>query len=85
MVIMKRPHTQISLISIFLVILKMTAKEALEEFTKFVVDVYKDADQDRNKQTKRLEEALDGILERHRFAKETKLIQADEPTPTCRL
>jgi hypothetical protein len=73
------------LLAIFLVVFKMTAKEALEEFTKFVVDVYKGADQDRNKQTKRLEGALDGILKRYRFAKETKLIQADEPTPTCRL
>jgi len=73
------------LVAIFLVVIKMTAKEALEEFTKFVVDVYKDAGQDRSKQTKRLEGALDRILERHRFAKETKLIQADEPTPTCRL
>jgi hypothetical protein len=78
-------NIRISLVAIFLVVFKMTAEEALEEFTKFVVDVYRDADQDRNKQTKRLEGALDGILERHKIAKETKLIQAEEPTATCKL
>jgi hypothetical protein len=73
------------LIAIFLVVFKMTAKEALEEFTRFVVEVYKDADGDPEKQTKRLKEALDGILEKHKFDKETRLIAVDEPTATCKL
>jgi hypothetical protein len=78
-------HVRFSLIAIFLVVFKMTAKEALDEFTKFVVEVYKDADQDPRKQTKRLTAAIEGILERHEFSKETKLIQADKPTATCKL
>jgi hypothetical protein len=78
-------NVQFSLVAIFLVVFKMTAKEALEEFTKFVVEVYKHADQDPSKQTRRLKLALDGILERYKFAKETKLIQADELTATCKL
>jgi hypothetical protein len=78
-------HMRFSLIAIFLVIFKMTVKEALEEFIKFIAEVYKDADQDPRKQTRRLEGALEGILERHKVAKETKLIQADEPTATCKL
>jgi hypothetical protein len=73
------------LLAIFLVVFKMTAKEALEEFTKFVVHVYKDADQDRSKQAKRLERALNENFERRKVAKETKLIQADQPTATCKL
>jgi hypothetical protein len=78
-------HMRFSLIAIFLVIFKMTVKEALEEFIKFIAEVYKDPDQDPRKQTRRLEGALEGILERHKIDKETKLIQADEPTPTCKL
>jgi hypothetical protein len=73
------------LIAIFLVVFKMTAKEALEEFTKFVVEVYKDPDQNPVKQTDRLKEAVHGILRRHRVNKRTKLILANKPSPTCRL
>jgi hypothetical protein len=74
-----------SLIAILLVVLKMTAKEALEEFTKFVVEVYKDPDQNPKKQTGRLKEAVYGILKRHGVDKRTKLVSANQPTPTCRL
>jgi hypothetical protein len=63
----------------------MTATEAREEFTKFAVEVYKDADKDPRKQTGRLKAALDGILEKCELAKETKLIPTDQPTPTCKL
>jgi hypothetical protein len=63
----------------------MTAQEALEEFTKFVVEVYKDADRNPEEQTKRLKQSLEGILERHRLAKETRLIAVDEPIATCKL
>jgi hypothetical protein len=75
---------QFSLVAIFLVVFRMTAKEALDEFTKFV-EVYKDADQDPKRQTKRLKEALEGILEKHKFDKETRLIPADEPMAACKL
>jgi uncharacterized membrane protein len=73
------------LVAIFLVVFKMTAKEALEKLTKFVVEVYKDADLDPQKQTRRLKAALEEILEKHKFTKETKLIAADEPMATCKL
>jgi hypothetical protein len=85
MLAMKYSHIRISLIAIFLVVFKMTATEALEEFTKFAIEVYKDADQDPGRQTKRLNGVLEGILERHGLAKETKLIPMDQPTPTCKL
>jgi hypothetical protein len=73
------------LVAILLVAFKMTATEALEEFTKFAIAVYKDADRDPKKQTKRLKVALEGILERHELDKETKLIPTDQPTATCKL
>jgi hypothetical protein len=74
-----------SLIAIFLVVLKMTALEALEEFTKFVVEVYKDPDQNPKKQTDRLNKAVYDILQRCGVNKRTKLVSANKPTPTCRL
>jgi hypothetical protein len=74
-----------SLIAIFLVVLKMTTKEALEEFTKFVVEVYKDPDQNPKIQTDRLNKAVYDILQRHGVNKRTKLVSANKPTPTCRL
>jgi hypothetical protein len=74
-----------SLIAIFLVVLKMTAQEALEEFTKFVVDVYKDPDQNPKKQTDRLNKAVYDILKRHGVNKRTSLVSANKSTPTCRL
>jgi hypothetical protein len=85
MLAMKYSHIRIRLIAIFLVVFKMTATEALEEFTKFAVEVYKNADKDAKKQTKRLKAAVEGILERRELAKETKLIPTDQPTPTCKL
>jgi hypothetical protein len=74
-----------SLIAIFLVVLKMTAQEALEEFTKFVVQVYKDPDQNPKKQTDRLNKAIYDILQRQGINKRTKLVSANKPAPTCRL
>jgi len=63
----------------------MTAKEALEEFTKFTAEVYKDADQDPKKQTEKLKRVLHGILEERGIDKDMRLITENEPTPTCRL
>jgi hypothetical protein len=74
-----------SLIAIFFVVLKMTAKEALEEFTKFAVEVYKDANRDPKKRTEKLKRVIYGILEKRGIDKDTGLILADETMPTCRL
>jgi hypothetical protein len=63
----------------------MTAKEALEEFTKFAIDVYKDADRDPKKQTERLQKEIYGILDNHGIDKDRNLIKEDQPTPSCRL
>ena len=63
----------------------MTAKEALEEFTKFTVEVYKDVDQDPRKQTERLIRALDGIPEKYGIDKDAKLVMENAAVPTCRL
>jgi hypothetical protein len=63
----------------------MTAKKALEEFTKFVVEIYKDSDHDPQKKTERLKRVLHAILERHGIDKDMSLIAETDPTPTCRL
>jgi hypothetical protein len=63
----------------------MTAKEALEQFTKFAVEVYKDLDRDPMKQTEKLNREIYGILEKRGIDKDAELIPADEPKPTCRL
>jgi hypothetical protein len=63
----------------------MTAKEALDEFTKFAVDVYKDPNCDPNKQTERLQRAIYSILKRHEIDKDMNLIMENKPTPSCRL
>jgi hypothetical protein len=76
---------QSRLIAIFLVVLKMTAKDALNEFTTFVIEVFKDVNHDPRKQTEKLTRTLHGILERHRIAKDAKLIPTTAPAPTCKL
>jgi hypothetical protein len=63
----------------------MTAKEALDEFTKFAVEVYKDPDPDPTKQTEKLKRVIYGILEKHRVNRDAELIPANESLPTCRL
>jgi hypothetical protein len=73
------------LIAIFLVVLKMTAKDALDEFTKFVVGVFKDISRDPQKQTEKLTRTINGVLERHGIAKDTKLIPTRQPASTCKL
>ena len=59
--------------------------EALEEFTNFAVEVYKDPDHDPKKQTEKLKRAIYGILEKRGIDGERELIPPNEPTPTCRL
>jgi hypothetical protein len=61
----------------------MTVKDALDEFSKFVVEVFKDVDRDRRRQTEKLTRTINGILERHGIAQDVKLMPA---TPgTCKL
>jgi hypothetical protein len=76
---------QSRLIAIFLVILKMTAKDALDEFTTFVVEVFKDVNRDPRKQTEKLTQAINGVLERHGVAKDAKLLPTGRLAPMCRL
>jgi hypothetical protein len=77
-------HTY-SLIAIFLVVLKMTATEALEEFTSLVDEVFEDVAMDPTKRTEKLKRVIEGILERRGFDKGMELIRASEPPPTCKL
>jgi hypothetical protein len=76
---------QSRLIAIFLVVLKMTAKDALDEFTKFVIEVFKDVDRDPQKQTGKLTRTINGILERHRIAEGAKLIPTTQAALRCKV
>jgi hypothetical protein len=73
------------LIAIFLVVLKLTAKDALDEFSNFVIEVFKDVSRDPRKQTEKLTRTINGILERHGIAKDAKLIPRAAPPQTCKL
>ena len=63
----------------------MTAKDALDEFSKFVVEVFKDVDRDPRRQTEKLTRTIRGILERHGIAKKSRLIPKTVPAWTCKL
>jgi hypothetical protein len=63
----------------------MTAKEALDEFSRFAVEVFKDVDRDPRKQTEKLTRTISGILERHGIAKDVKLIPTSRPASRCNL
>jgi hypothetical protein len=67
------------------VVLKLTAKDALDEFSNFVVEVFKDVSGDPRKQTEKLTRTINGILERHGLAKDAKLIPTTAPPRTCKL
>jgi hypothetical protein len=73
------------LIAIFLVVFKMTAQEALDEFTKFVVEVFKDVDHDPRNQTEKLTRTINSIFETYGIAKDAKLIQTSPPASRCKL
>jgi hypothetical protein len=77
-------HTY-SLIAMFLVVLKMTATEALAEFTGLVDEVFEDAAMDPKARTEKLKQVVERILERHGLDKAVELIRASEPPPTCKL
>jgi hypothetical protein len=68
-----------------LVILKMTAAEALKEFTSLVDEVFKDITANPKKQTERLKSVIASILERHGVEQSADLIPSDGPSPMCRL
>jgi hypothetical protein len=63
----------------------MTANEALEEFTKFIGEVYKAPNDSPAKRTFRLQKTIYDILERYSVDEDTELIPANQPPPTCRL
>jgi hypothetical protein len=73
------------LIAMFLVVLKMAATEALEEFTSLVNEVFKDVAMDPRKRTEKLKRVIEGILERNSLEKGAQLIRASESPPTCKL
>jgi hypothetical protein len=68
-----------------LVVLKMTATQALEEFTNLVDEVFKDVTGDSKKRTEKLKRVIEGIMERHGLEKAAELIPASGPSPTCKL
>ena len=76
---------QARLIAIFLVVFKLTAKDALDEFSNFAVEVFKNVSRDPRKQTERLTKTIHDIIERHGVAKDKKLVQTSQPVPTCKL
>jgi hypothetical protein len=63
----------------------MTAKDALDEFTTVVIEVFKDVNRDPRKQTEKLTRTINGVLERHGMAKDAKLVPTGQPAPMCRL
>jgi len=74
------------LIAIFLVVFKMTAAHALEEFTDLVSLIFKEVAANPNKQTEKLKIAIEGILERHGVDKSTTLIPSIRGRlPVCKL
>jgi hypothetical protein len=75
----------LSLIAIFLVVFRMTAKEALDGFSNFAVDVFKEVAPDPRKQTEKLTRTIHGILERYGMVKDAKLLPPSQNTPTCKL
>jgi hypothetical protein len=69
----------------FLVILQMTAREALEEFTRFVIEVFNDEMHDPMERTKKLKRMIFLILEKYGIDKERTLIPSSGPAPRSRL
>jgi hypothetical protein len=63
----------------------MTVKDALDEFSTFVAEVFKDVSRDPLKQTEKLTRTINGILERHGIAKDARLTPTTAPPWTCKL
>lgn len=75
----------ISLISILLAVLEMTAEEALKEFINFAIKVFKNVDSDSKNQTEKLRNAINDIIEKRGVDKAAKLIPSSGTPPLCRL
>ncbi|KIM23830.1 hypothetical protein M408DRAFT_46864, partial [Serendipita vermifera MAFF 305830] len=73
------------LIAILLVVLKMTAGEALETFTDLVNKVFKDADRNPDKQTERLKQWIRNVLTKYEVVPGTKLVSPNGTGPACKL
>jgi hypothetical protein len=69
----------------FLVILKMTAADALKEFTSLVDEVFKDITTDTKKRTERLKAMIASILETYGVEKSADFIPSSGPSPACKL
>ena len=63
----------------------MTANEALDEFSKFVFEVFQEVAPDPRKQKEKLMRTTYSILERYGIAKDKKLIPRNETEPECKL
>jgi hypothetical protein len=63
----------------------MTAKDALDEFSRFVAQIFKDIDHDPRKQTEKLARTINGVLERHGIPNDAKLIPTTASAPTCKV
>jgi hypothetical protein len=63
----------------------MTVKEALDEFTNFAVEVFKEVVRDPRRQTEKLARTIYRILERHGIAKDAKLVPKNKTAATCKL
>jgi hypothetical protein len=74
-----------SLVAIFLVVFKMTATEALEEFTGMVDKVFKDVTANPKKRTEKLKVVIASILERYGVDQSADLIPSSGPSPRCKL
>jgi len=68
-----------------LVVFKMTAAEALKEFTNLVGVVFKDIAVDPNVQTEKLKRVIEDVLSRHGIDKTAELVSSSEPSPACKL
>lgn len=73
------------LIAILLVALEMTVEEALETFTDLVNKVFKDASHNPIKQTEKLKQAINIILEKHEVRPDSKLAPQNGTPPACKL
>jgi hypothetical protein len=69
----------------FLVVLRMTATEALAEFTSLVDEAFKDVTANPKKRTERLRSMIASILERYGVDQSADLIPSSGPSPTCKL
>jgi hypothetical protein len=75
----------IRLIAIFLVFLKLTAKQALEEFTSFVIEAFGEVNPNPGKQTEKLNLSIETILRKYNINKDDKLITPGSPEHPCKL